>query len=142
MIKLDFNPTKAQLRQFGMAGGLFTAGIALLVYYSVGHFDNLYEIEGIQITLTLSIITTLMSILVPGALKPLYILLTTLTWPIGMIFSHLIMLFLYFIILTPVALIFKIIGRDALHRKLNRDAETYWEPAEMDIPMQRYFRQF
>lgn len=142
MVKLDLNPSKDKLRQFGMAGGLFAGALALLVYYSIGHFGAIYGIQGIQITLTVSIIVTLMSILTPEALKPLYILLTLLAWPIGYAVSHVVLLLIYYVVLTPIALIFKLIGRDALKRKLEPDAETYWEPCETDIPAERYFRQF
>lgn len=142
MIKIDLHPNKDKLRQFGMAGGLFAGAFALLVYYSIGSFAGMYGIKGIQITLTVSIIATLLSILAPEALKPLYLLLTLLAWPIGYVISHVILFILYYIVLTPVAIVFKMIGRDALHRKFDHSAKTYWEPCETDIPAERYFRQF
>ncbi len=52
------------------------------------------------------------------------------------------MLILFYLIFTPVGLIVRLIGRDALQRRFDGQAKTYWSPLEIDIPAKRYFRQF
>lgn len=51
---------------------------------------------------------------------------------------------IYFVVISPVALFFKITGRDELRRKYDIDAESYWitrEPAGPDAPSS-FTRQF
>ena len=49
---------------------------------------------------------------------------------------------LYFLVFTPIALAFRLIGRDALRRSADREAKTYWEPYRPDRGLDRYLRPF
>jgi hypothetical protein len=48
---------------------------------------------------------------------------------------------MYFVIFLPVAIVFRLIGRDALQRVLNRSAATYWQPKRQAADARSYFRQ-
>jgi len=78
----------------------------------------------------------------PPALRPLYLVMSVVGWPIGMAVSVIIMFVIYFLLITPLSLIFRLIGRDALHRKPDPGAETYWIPVSDRPDAARYFRQF
>jgi hypothetical protein len=78
----------------------------------------------------------------PEWLRPIYLGLTLATWPIGWVVSHLTFAATYYLIFTPIALFFRLIGRDALHRRFDRAAATYWEPHNPDQGPARYLRQF
>ncbi len=62
----------------------------------------------------------------PTVLTVFYILWTKLGVIIGGIVSKLIMLILYFGLLTPISLILKILGKDLLAKKMDRRKSTYW----------------
>jgi len=47
----------------------------------------------------------------------------------------------FFLVITPVALLFKVIGRDALKLKIDKQADTYWEPRKPASGPESYFRQ-
>ena len=66
----------------------------------------------------------------PSLLKGLYLVLNAVAMPIGYVVSHVILFAIYFLIFTPIALVFRLIGRDALHRKIDRQAATYWLPMD------------
>ena len=78
----------------------------------------------------------------PIALKPVYLGLTLATWPIGWVVSHLALAVVYYGVITPIALVFRLIGRDAMNRRFDRDATTYWEPYDPDRGLDHYLRQF
>ncbi len=52
------------------------------------------------------------------------------------------MALLYYGLFTPVALIFRIMGRDALDRRFEPDAATYWTKRKPVTDRKQYFRQF
>jgi hypothetical protein len=49
---------------------------------------------------------------------------------------------LYYGMFTPLALFFRLIGRDPLRRKIDRQAASYWEKFENTPTPASYFRQF
>lgn len=79
----------------------------------------------------------------PSYLKPLFVGMTLVSWPIGVVVSWTAMALFYFGVITPVAIVFRLIGRDALKRKFDRDATTYWEAYRADHGgSERYLKQF
>ena len=67
--------------------------------------------------------------------------LTCITMPIGIVISIILMSIFYFFVLTPVGLVFKLIGRDPLKRKFKQDVPTYWVPRKQTEDTERYFHQ-
>jgi hypothetical protein len=77
----------------------------------------------------------------PGWLRPVFVGMSVVTWPIGWVVSHAVLLLIYGLIFTPMALWFRLIGRDALARRPDRAAGTYWEPYNPGEALERYLRQ-
>ena len=61
---------------------------------------------------------------------------------IGWAVSHLALGLIYYGIFTPVAWLFRAIGRDAMTRTFDRAAPTYWEAYNPNHGIERYLRQF
>lgn len=78
----------------------------------------------------------------PTWLGPIYRGLTLVTAPIGWVVSRMALATLYFAAFTPLALLFRLIGRDPLRRKLEPTSPTYWEPYRPDRGPGRYLRPF
>jgi AcrR family transcriptional regulator len=77
----------------------------------------------------------------PKLIRPLFVLLTNLTAPIGWLVSRVFLAVLYYGVFTPFALLFRLLGRDVLCRRGRRDVASFWtvRRATADIPS--YFRQ-
>jgi hypothetical protein len=75
-------------------------------------------------------------------LGPLYRALTALSLPVGFVVSHAVMGILFFGVLTPIGLLFRLTGRDRLARTREADRSTYWEPCAPAASVERYYRQF
>ena len=78
----------------------------------------------------------------PGWLRPAFVGLSIAAFPIGWAVSNLVLVLLYYGVVTPIALVFRLIGRDALNRRLEPESATYWEPYDTDRDPERYLRTF
>ena len=46
---------------------------------------------------------------------------------LGMVVNPIVLGFLFFVVITPAALIMRLFGRDAMRLRGDRDASTYWQ---------------
>ena len=60
--------------------------------------------------------------------------------PIGFILSHVLLAGVYYLVLTPIALFFRITGRDMIGKKLDKNAKSYWIERSGDRPAASYFK--
>ena len=90
----------------------------------------------------LAVLATLFSLIAPQANLALYVGLTVLTYPIGFVLSYVIMGTLFYLLIGPMALVMRLIGRDPLNRAIEPDADSYWVDARPARPKEHYFRQF
>lgn len=137
MVQLDLNPSPDKLRQFGSIAPIMLLIIGLVLRWRVGL--SIALIAGMCL---LGILIFLASRVSPKLVRPIYVGLTIIGFPIGWIVSHLVLLLFYFGIITPVALIFRLLGRDMLHRRWESGRETYWTEHPRCDSIERYFRQF
>jgi hypothetical protein len=135
---LPFNsrPTPAQLRWFGCLWlPLCALGLALSINLENGN-------NAASLTATLvAAASILVGIVSPQALRPVFVGLLLLSYPVGFVISHLAVLVIYFVIITPVALLMRLTGRDVLGLRFDREAKTYWRPHPGRATVARYFRQ-
>jgi hypothetical protein len=78
----------------------------------------------------------------PAAIRPFYYIATYMTFPIGWVLSRVILGVLFFGVFTPVAVVFRLVGRDALDRTPDPGRESYWEPKPAAASPDRYLRQY
>ena len=145
MIEIDWHPDDRVLRQFGIIalfGFSFLAAIAWweLLIFSGGLGEARPIVTGVFGGL--AGLSAFFSLVAPRANLPIYLGLTILSYPIGFVLSYVIMGFLFFVMLTPVGLFFRLTGYDPLHRKFDRDATTYWTNSRPRRGKESYFRQF
>jgi len=137
LIEVQWHPTSKQLRVFGV-GGLLASIIAALVLHFVWGAALLYTV----VVLVAGATICLCSLTSPAATRILYLGLTLVAMPIGFVVSIVLLAAFYFLLLTPVALVFRLIGRDALCRRFDAATESYWVPHKPSEDMERYFHQF
>lgn len=80
-------------------------------------------------------------IALPKALKPVFLALMIVATPIGIVIGEIAMLLIYFGVFFPIGLAFKLMNRDALQRKLDRNASTYWQAKAQPRNAASYYRQ-
>lgn len=122
MLKEEFKnirETKKDLRKFGLTvGGVLLIIAALLLYFEKSSAPYFGAIGGILF---------LAGILIPQILKPLNKIWMGLAVVLGFFMSRLILTILFYLVLTPIAFIAKIVGKKFLILKYDKSANTYWE---------------
>jgi hypothetical protein len=97
-------------------------------------------------TLTIALAVTgtavgLVGLVRPAAIRYLYTGWMIAAFPIGWTISRIIVMALFFLVFTPVALAFRFFGRDAL--RLHRHTlTTHWTQTDGAEPPESYYRQF
>jgi hypothetical protein len=61
--------------------------------------------------------------------------------PIGWVVSKVLLGAVFYLVLTPIAVLFRLIKRDALARRLNPDAKSHWIEREQTTDPKRYWYQ-
>jgi hypothetical protein len=146
LVRVNWKPDRRQLRGFGM--------ICLVAFGAIGcwiRFRHTFmgfdvapgAVAPVSYVLwSLAALGLLLGLAAPTLLRPLYLGLTLVSLPIGFVVSHVIMALLFYGLFTPIGLIFRLIGRDPLERRFEREARSYWVPHETPRDVKRYYRQF
>lgn len=145
LVEINFNPDTKTLRQFGVIAFVGFGILAALAYYeklifAFGLGDARAPVVGTFVAL--GSLALLLSLIAPRANRVLYVGLTLLAFPIGFVLSYLIMGTLYFLIIGPIAVAFRLFGRDSMHRSYDPDADTYWSTARPPRDKESYFHQY
>ena len=136
MLPVDWNPDHRKLRQFAwiaLAGfGLF----GLIAYFKFG------SLIAASVFWALALVLPVLGMAAPGAVRPVYLAMTLIALPIGFVISHVLLGAVFYIVFGSVGLFFRLIGRDSLHRRIERDRPTYWTERGEPRPAASYYRQF
>lgn len=124
-------------RELRWFAGLWFPGLCLMVGLFAVRHDAQLAAYSVWIAGSLLSIAGLIR---PATIKPLYRALVWLTYPIGWIMSYVILLLLYYAVITPIGVLMRMFY-DPLERAFDTKSESYWFPRESPEP-RRYFRQF
>ncbi len=137
LIDINWNPTPRELRTFGIVTliGCAIVGLVLWSYALVTAAKVIWGVGAVIFVLGLAL---------PAAAKPIYLLLSAVSWPIGYVISHVVLAVFYYGLVTGTGLVFRLVGRDPLQRRFDPQAETYWQAKALPEAgdRDRYFRQF
>jgi hypothetical protein len=145
LLTLNLNPPRRVLVQFGFVS-LFAFGFLgwwCLRKGGILGFDFGTAARPVGFVLMgVGALHALFSLVRPSLNRPLFAGLTLLTYPIGLVVSTVLLVVLFFVIITPVGLTLRLLGKDPLHRRWHPDAQTYWVDREEARPPASYFKQF
>jgi len=79
---------------------------------------------------------------VPAVAKPFYLVWYALACCIGLVVGNVLLGLVFYVFVSGIAVMMKLLGRDPLRRRLNRGAGTYWRDAEQPDDPRRYYSQF
>jgi hypothetical protein len=126
---------RAELRNFGLtiAAGLAVLG-ALLLWRGRPFYPYFFAAGGVFLVLGLA---------APLALGPFRTVWMRFAELLGWVMTRVVMVVIFFVVVTPIGLVARASGRDLLQLKLDRDAKTYWLPVETeDRSREHYERQY
>ena len=137
LMEINWRPDQKYLRGFGQTALALLLSIGLLLHW----LKDLQAAWALHIAAA-GLLIYLLSLIWPPLVKPIYLLLMALALPIGWVVSHVAMAILYFLIVTPIGLVFRLMGRDLLSRKFDPHAASYWVRHRCADSSHRYFNQF
>jgi hypothetical protein len=115
----NIKESKKDLRRFGLTVGIVLLAIASLLYWKGKENYTAFGIIGGFLVVV--------SILFPIILRPLNKIWMTLAILMGWIMTRVILIVIFFIVLTPLGLIARLIGKDFLDLKIDKEKNSYWE---------------
>jgi len=128
-------PSSRTLRRFSGLGLLIFGGLACWHYFRLGHDTSAVVFAALAVALGP------LGLAFPQALKWVYVGWMVAAFPIGWVVSRLILSTLFFGIFTPVAFVFRLVGRDALQRYRRPQQDSCWIPKATATDPRSYFRQ-
>jgi len=133
---IPLNPSARMLRQFAAAWLIFFFGVGVHQYLVRGH-------HGAGLALgALAILVGGPGLARPMAVRWLFVGWMILAFPIGWLISFLMLWIMFYCIITPVALIFRLRCRDLLARKPAQHQASFWTDKNTPEDVSRYFRQY
>lgn len=111
--------TTKDLKEFGLglAVILVVLGLVNLVKGNRNLFDLFFGLAAFSATVSLA---------APELLRRLYKGFVPIAHALGWINTRLILILVYYLVLTPTGLIMRLFGNDPMSRKLDASAESYW----------------
>lgn len=140
--KLNLRPTNRQLRQFGFIA--FFA-VPLIGWFLIGRptpatWTPLHS-QHIGILALIGLVSGIAAWLRPSLLRWIFVAASLVTFPIGFVLGEVIMMTIFAITFVPMAVVFRLVGRDALQNKIAPDATTYWQVRDNAKDAKSYYRQ-
>ena len=126
---MPLTTNKKELRKFGLVmAGAFTLLASYLWYRDSANAWWIASIGGTFLGLGL---------LVPIALAPIEFVWMKIAHVMGFVMTRVILTLVFFLAITPTGLVFRLLGKDLLQKKIDPAADTYWISAEPDGPWTR-----
>ena len=145
LIEVNWNPSRTMCRQFGVGafvifGALGAWALARQRIFGFELSERAAEATGWAL-IAFAVVCGVLAIVAPRLLRWVNVGLAVITLPIGIVVSYAIIAVLFYLLFTPIALFFRLIGRDLMHRRFEPSAETYWTKRKPVTDVKRYLRQ-
>ena len=111
-------PNRKELRSFGLILGGILSSFALLHIYNGNSFGFVILLLGAEFLL--------LGAASPDALEIVFHWWMKITHFIGNIFAKIALFVLYFFVFTPIALFMRLLKKDLLYKKIDKEKESYW----------------
>ena len=133
---LPLAPSTRMLRQF--------AGMWLVVLAALACWHGLIG-QRLLLSAVLGVVAVavgLLGLIRPAVLRPIFVGLIVLTFPLGWVVSRVVLTAIFFGIVTPLAIGLRLARRDSLVLRRPVDRDSYWEPRPPPTGARSYLQQF
>ena len=127
-------PSNRVLRQFAGLWLVFFLGIAASRWWHGQH--GLWTV----VLAIAAVVVGIAGMAVPAVVRPIFTGWMIAAFPIGWTVSRVVLGFVFFLIVTPIALIFRLMGRDILRRR-RPAVSSYWSEKTQSSSSADYLRQ-
>ena len=109
MISIQWNPERKQLRQFA---GIWFPAFCALVGWSIARKTGYWQ--EVEVGWIVAGVISIAGLVFPPIIRPVFVGLILLTYPIGWVVSHVLLGLIFYGIVTPIGIILRLTGHDPL----------------------------
>jgi hypothetical protein len=136
MIDVAGKPTQSTLRWFGLIMLVFFVSLAVMARF------KLHAPQASMVLVGCGLVAALAFYAVRSLRVPMYLAWMRVFFPLAWFVSHAIVAVIYYLVLTPIGLIMRLVGRDPMRRRFDRNASTYWAHTRRNPSLSDYFKQY
>lgn len=131
----SINSSTKELRKFGLTVGIALALIGgLFLWRGKDHYFFFFILSGALLVIGLA---------APILLKPIHKIWMSLAVLLGWFMTRVILIVLFYLVVTPIGLLARLCGKDFLNLKFDNNADSYWISKErIKFKKSDYERQF
>jgi hypothetical protein len=133
---LPLEPGPRALRQFAAAWLVFFLALGAQQYFVRDHHRIGSALAA------MAVIFGVLGLIRPFAIRWLFVVWLVMAFPIGWVISQVMLAIMFYVLITPIAVLFRLRGRDVLARKPAPEQATFWLPKEIPQDIRSYFRQY
>ena len=122
----NIKSSKKDLRKFGITVGSVLVVLAIVFYFLDRSYFIYFGVSGLLLII--------MGLISPVILKPLNKVWMGLAIILGWLSSRIILIVIFYLVLTPISLIAKISGKKFLDLKYKSEKDSYWIKREIIKP--------
>ena len=133
LFEINWSPPDRQVKQF--------AFLCFLLFPVVAWW---WSLPALWIGVFFCVGTTfaLLGFFAPWFLRPMFVGLSLIAAPFGMVVSELLLLLIFFGLFLPIAIVFRWLQRDALQRKVEIDRQSYWSDKNQPTSIDSYYKRY
>ncbi len=146
-MKLQLQPDRRMLRQFAWASLFLLPAVGFFLAWRHGlPTPWALAIGGVGVLVALAQIGAFFVSEALGALlekaitKPVFQGLMIVAYPIGLVVSTVLIAAIFYVVITPIGLVFRVIGRDVMGKRLDKSKASYWHVRGAPRPATSYFK--
>lgn len=140
--EVDWNPDILARRSFAKSLIIGFPCVALAFLLILRLKNGVWDAQVPMLIAGCGVTAGLVFYALPGLSRPFYLAWYALACCIGLVVGNLLLGVVFYVVVTGIALVMKVLGRDPLHRQLDREAKSYWRNAEQPSDPRRYYSQF
>ncbi|HEX4262868.1 MAG TPA: hypothetical protein VH597_00905 [Verrucomicrobiae bacterium] len=135
LIVFQTKPTARVLRQFAAAW---------LIFFLLQGANQIWRRGHVHAGIALGIVAVIgiVGLIKPSAVRLLFIAASAAAFPIGWVVSQVALVIMFYGVVTPMALWFRMRGRDTLQLRAKPDQSSFWVSREKEPAPERYLKQF
>jgi hypothetical protein len=145
LLELNLNPEPRVLRQFGFIALVGFGLLALAAHYEILPFSMGLGAARAPLVVGftgIAVVSATFSLVAPRLNRLVYIAISVLTYPIGLVLSYVILGFLFFAIIAPIGVLLRALGKDPMQRRFDESAVTYFTRVKQPSSTENYFHQY
>ena len=135
LFSIQTKPTARVLRQFAAAW---------LIFFLLAAANQIWRKAHVPLGVVFGAVATvgIAGLARPGIVRWLFIGSSIVAFPIGWVVSQITLALMFYGVVTPMALFWRMRGRDVLQLRPGKDQTTFWMERGPDPPPERYLKQF